>query len=245
MIMKKLFLFTVFISLFFAGYSQITITDGDGIPINNGDTRIFNTDGDEANLVTLITNNASSQIELKLKAVNITGADGSGMEFCIGGMCHLGITQGVVYPSDPTHYTLNAGATSGEADIHFHHHINTGDPDVTEYVLKIYEEGNEANNFVQFTYKYDANYVGINDINQNNIVSIFPNPANDFFKIRIPENIQNPEIIISNILGKTVSEIQTQNSEISINAKNFSSGIYFVSILSNGVITDTKKLIIK
>jgi len=243
--MKNLLLLFVWLFSFFSiTFAQITITDGVGTPINNGDTRIFNTDGDEANLVTLITNNASSQIELRLKAVSITGAHGAGMEFCIGA-CYFGMTAGTVYPSGTTHYYLDAGVISGENDIHFHHHIQTGDPDVTEYVLKIYEDGNEANNFVQFTYKYDANYTGINDINRNNIVSIFPNPASNFFKINIPESSINSELIISNILGKTVLKSQLNVSETKIDTRNYASGIYFVSVLSEGKIIDTKKLIIK
>ncbi len=240
--MKKLFLFSILISLLFAGYSQITITDQNGIPINNGDERIFNSDGDEANLILSITNNASSLIGLKLKALSITGADGSGLEFCFGTSCYQEISTENIYPLNGE-YSIDAGATDNGT--HFHHHIHTGDPDVTEYVLKIYEDNNEVNNYVQFTYKYDANYVGINDINSKNSVSIYPNPATDILNIQIPENIKNPELKLTNIIGKTILKTNLNGSKNKLNIKNFPSGIYFVSIISNGSVINTKKLIIK
>ncbi len=241
--MKGFFLNILFLFSFSLLFSQISITDGNGNPINNGDIRIFNSDGDEANLVTLVTNNSSSQIELNLKAVSITGAHGEGMEFCIS-TCYYGMTSGTVYPTGTAHFYLDAGAVSGANDIHFHHHIQTGDPDVTEYVLKIYEKGNEANNYVQFTYKYDANYVGVDNIN-NTSFSVYPNPATDILNIRIPENINSPELRLTNIIGKAILKTNLADSKNKINIKNLPAGIYFVTIISNGSIIDTKKLIKK
>lgn len=239
--MKFTFLNICFLFLASALFSQISITDGAGTPINNGDVIIFNSDGDEANLVTLITNNSSSQIELNLVPVSITGAHGGGMEFCIGS-CYYGITEGTIYPTGSAYYYLEANATSSENDIHFHHHIQSGDPDVTEYVLKIYEKGNEANNSVQFTYKYDANYVGVSNI-ENGSFFIFPNPATDILNVKIPEKFKSSEIKLTNIIGKTVLNIKLNNSNNILNIRNLPSGIYFVSIISNGSIINTQKLI--
>ena len=239
--MKVLILNLLFLFSSVLLFSQITLTDGDGNPINNDDVRIYNTDGDEANLVVVIKKNGSSQIELKLRLVSITGANGSGMEFCFGTSCYPGISPDEIYPIDGNFY-LDAGASDDQT--HFHHHIQNGDPDATEYVLKIYERNNEAGNYVQFTYKYDANYVGINDVNKSSI-SIFPNPANDFININIPDNIKNPEILISNIIGKTIFKNVSDSSKNNINIKNLPSGIYFVSVISNGIVIDTEKLIKK
>ncbi len=240
--MKNKFLLSI-LSIFitFNLFAQITITDGSGTPINNGDIRIFNTDGDEANLIMAITNNASEQIELNLKAVSITGADGSGLEFCFGISCYMGISAGTIYPLSDAFY-IDAGAT--DSGTHFHHHIQSGDPDVTEYVLKIYEAGNEANNYVQFTYKYDANYVGIKNT-EKTLISLFPNPATKFITVKIPENLKTSELIVTNILGRTIARRQLKNTKTTVNTETYSPGIYFVSIISESNIIETKKLIIK
>ena len=241
--MKKQLLFFVFISLSLSLWAQISITDINGNQINNDDTVTFNNDTE--GLVTLITNSSANQIELRLKSVSITGARGDGMEFCIGA-CYYGMTEGAVYP-DPAgtfHYYLDAGATSAETDVHFLHHIQDGDPKVTEYVLKIYEDGNEANNYVQFVYKYDANYVGIKDI-KNLQISIYPNPATDYFTVTVPDNINESRIIISNILGKVEKNVLTDKNKGFFKTDGFSPGIYFVSVISDGLTIDTKKLIIR
>ena len=239
--MKKLLTFII-VSLFVINtFAQITITDIDGNPINNDDVITFNTDGDEANLVTLVTNNASGQIELKLKCVSITGADGSDMEFCIG-VCFWGMTEGTIYPIASNFY-VDAGATTGSHEIHFHHHIQAGDPDVTSYVIKLYEEGNEAGNHVQFTYKYDVNYTGINNIEKSNF-SIYPNPATTFFNIKVSEELTDTKIVITNVIGKIIKTIDVQKSDYRFSADELLTGIYFVSLIKDKEVLTTKKLII-
>jgi len=136
--------------------------------------------------------------------------------------------------------TIATGENSGNNfDVFYSPDGNTNPASIT---FRIYEEGNSAD-YISLT--LDTETVGINDINRNNIVSIFPNPASNFFKINIPESSLNSELIISNILGKTVLKSQLNVSETKIDTRNYASGIYFVSVLSKGKIIDTKKLIIK
>ncbi len=60
-------------------------------------------------------------------------------------------------------------------------------------------------------------------------VTLYPNPANDFFKIKSKNNIKN--IIIYNGIGQIVSNFKIRNSNnTSIGIKHLKKGIYFVRI---------------
>lgn len=188
--MKKVLLFIVLISVISLTYSQtFSVAKLDGTPINDNDIIIFNNTDDEANLVTIITNNGSSAISLKLVAETITGTSGNDMEFCFGA-CFWGITQETIYGP----ISIDAGASTSELEVHFHNHSTEND--VITYDFKIYEDGNESNAF-HFTYKYDVNYVGVNKISKSS-VSVYPNPVKDKFTVEL-KSTNNSEIVLTNI----------------------------------------------
>jgi hypothetical protein len=85
-----------------------------------------------------------------------------------------------------------------------------------------------------------SNTVGITEINKNDNIVIYPNPANDNINIDVKNH---NEIIITDISGKVVMNLDsasTQNNTIDIS--NLSNGIYFVTIKSDRQLI-TKKLI--
>ena len=81
--------------------------------------------------------------------------------------------------------------------------------------------------------------IDINTINSASL-SIYPNPATNQININGSEN--STKIVISNILGKKVVEINSPTS--SINIESLKKGIYFITLF-NGKETTTKKLIKK
>lgn len=83
--------------------------------------------------------------------------------------------------------------------------------------------------------------VGLNDISKTSNLSIYPNPANDFFTI---SNANEAYIKVIDILGRTLitKHISSQNETISI--KDLNAGIYSVQIIKDGEIS-SKKLIKK
>lgn len=234
---KTVLLLTIIIAIFTVTSAQFSITDLHGTPIVDGDVITFNTtEGEDANLVTLITNNSGSDMSLKLIAESIEGTDGSQMEFCIG-TCHWGITVGTEYGP----LALAAGATSGSGEVHFHNHSTEND--VITYDFKIYEEGNETN-AIHFTYKYDVNYVGIDNISKSNS-SVYPNPAINYFTISVNNSLIGTQLILTNLLGKTIFNQKINSQKQTFSTRNLNSGIYFYSIVNNNKIVETKKIIIK
>ena len=73
--------------------------------------------------------------------------------------------------------------------------------------------------------------VGIYETSFENFFSLFPNPANNDFILFSNHFIKKGEIQLFNILGKMVlKEYIINESEIRINIKNISNGIYFVKL---------------
>lgn len=76
-----------------------------------------------------------------------------------------------------------------------------------------------------------------------------PNPFNDITTINffVPSNVQNAVIQISNIEGKVIETVPIQSTgkgELTIEHKNYPRGSYFYSLINDGVVSDTKKMVL-
>ena len=239
--MKKYLVVFVFIVSSIISFSQITVAETDGTPLNDGDIRVYNIAGDEADLKLVITNNAAKQIEIKVRCESIDGASGEGMSFCVYN-CYSGISVGKEYPLEPAQFFLDAGESSGTNEVHFQHNILSGDPDATSYILKLFEVGNEANNSIEFTYKYDANYSGTENA-FGNFYRIYPNPALNYISVETGQNTEY--MTIKNSLGKNVYFSALRRKK-KVDLSNFPAGMYFCSFYNkNNKHLYTKKLLIR
>jgi hypothetical protein len=86
-------------------------------------------------------------------------------------------------------------------------------------------------------------YTGIPEIEQENIISIYPNPAQDIFMFRINEQLRDVKVEIYNILGKKIYSTNLADNQEVINCKEFISGIYLITVRMVDK-TITKKLIV-
>ena len=76
-------------------------------------------------------------------------------------------------------------------------------------------------------------------------LTVHPNPANDFARIRVIGGSKNTRIDIINLQGVLVKHITvTDNPVITLDATNLDTGIYFVKY-NNGLESITKKLVVK
>ncbi|MGQ0828123.1 MAG: T9SS type A sorting domain-containing protein [Bacteroidota bacterium] len=87
--------------------------------------------------------------------------------------------------------------------------------------------------------------VGINEMQSNTEISIYPNPNNGNFQLTVPtQNSENATIKIFNVFGERVFIEQLEKSaNNNILLSDLSNGIYFVNILSDNK-SYTQKLII-
>lgn len=79
----------------------------------------------------------------------------------------------------------------------------------------------------------------IEELNENNSFSFYPNPASDKINISIPKKAT---IEILNINGQVIKTIKTNNNETTVDIENLSRGVYIIRALIGSKIV-TKKLI--
>lgn len=92
--------------------------------------------------------------------------------------------------------------------------------------------------------------IGINELAQEqNLISIFPNPANDVIEIRAENNYAGKLMVeITDILGKTLASHSSSSGYMKINCSNMSKGVYFFrinSVVDKQSFYSVKKVIIQ
>jgi agmatine/peptidylarginine deiminase len=108
---------------------------------------------------------------------------------------------------------------------------------------------------VYFTDSTDNLTLGVNNLDRitekNYLFGAYPNPASNTFVIPF-DLIENAsiKIIITDILGKEMFTITKNNLQAgmykeAIDASNFNNGVYFYSMIVNGIKISTRKLIIQ
>jgi len=91
----------------------------------------------------------------------------------------------------------------------------------------------------------NCNMIGINSLENSDVVSIYPNPFTGFINIRIDGALVNNQVqfIVYNVMGEEVLSSSITNSLTTIETSNLPSGIYIYTVTSNTNIIQTGKLI--
>lgn len=90
---------------------------------------------------------------------------------------------------------------------------------------------------------YDC-HAGLKDIENENNISIYPNPASDIINLEIENsNNKNLTLDIYNILGKKLRTEKISNNQNQINVGNLNNGTYILEIKTNESIKIKKLLI--
>ena len=82
---------------------------------------------------------------------------------------------------------------------------------------------------------------GINDNQLNDLIRMYPNPANNFVTIsNVPKG---SKVMVTDFNGKLVYSSETNNEQTTISTANFVNGIYIIQIQSNSAVAN-KKLVV-
>lgn len=121
-------------------------------------------------------------------------------------------------------------------------------PDTAVVILASSRRSNESRiNSTLFVDDVEfSGWVGVNDYDIKNKVTVYPNPAKDELHIKLNSN-QKLRINIMDTAGKSVESIALNNNEITVDVKKYPSGIYFYEIIDekNGVINRAKFTVVE
>ncbi|HBX52946.1 MAG: hypothetical protein A2309_12000 [Bacteroidetes bacterium RIFOXYB2_FULL_35_7] len=96
---------------------------------------------------------------------------------------------------------------------------------------------------------FDHSLIGVEEKAQytNDFFTIFPNPASDFFTIKIndADNAKQNTIVIYDVSGKEIFKKIMSGKSIEINTKKWSKGLYFVKLTDSNNLTQSRRIIVK
>ncbi|MEX2483794.1 MAG: T9SS type A sorting domain-containing protein [Brumimicrobium sp.] len=88
-----------------------------------------------------------------------------------------------------------------------------------------------------------SGYVGVGE-NQLARTKVYPNPANETLNLKLPNNIDNAEVSIVDVMGRTVLDQSIVNDYTQINVSHLEKGMYVVNI-KNGDSVESKNIVIR
>lgn len=242
--MKKIIILS-FIVLSVNIQAQFTLTKvGTTTQILNNDVFVYNTVGNSAaELKFKINNQTAAPINIKIRCVSISNADGTGMQFCFNGTCISDVVANTNYPTDNPYYAqIPAMGNNGNFD-HFRND-NTGDgTSVQNYVFKFFQVdnlGNEiGNNSITITYRYTPVLSSTNFSLSNLGIQLKSNVVDNQLEINSDKNDIKVKVIDLN--GKQVNDLQLSSSINFINVNNLKQGMYLLNFIdTNGQSATTK-----
>ncbi|MCK5908312.1 MAG: T9SS type A sorting domain-containing protein [Flavobacteriales bacterium] len=84
----------------------------------------------------------------------------------------------------------------------------------------------------------------LDNVIDNNIASVYPNPFSDSFTITLSEiNTKGTTVKIFNVNGVLIGKVPFNNSKLEYNSSSLSKGIYFAQIWQNNKLLSVKKVI--
>ena len=243
-IMKK-YLLSILTTLFIIPglFSQnLQLSDASGPISNGGEINIGGDTGVTITAYVYVKNTTSTSMDVKVKKVEVSLKPGSNNYFCWGSCFSSSVYVSPLSISIPAN-TLNSTDFSGDYEAKG----NIG----TSVIRYVFFDANNPSDTAYVNVNYDAQPVGITEINPDEIIfsDAFPNPANinTTIKYGIPKNANSSRVIIRDLLGNTVKEfhLSDDTGKLLINTSDMKAGIYFYSLVINDRIYKSKKLIIK
>lgn len=142
---------------------------------------------------------------------------------------------------------IQAGATANN----FTFHINANGIEGCGHIVVQIFNAADQNDYVEQIIDYcTPNAVSIaNEINPKTVLSApMPNPSSDVatVKIDLPRNTENTYLAIRDLTGKEISRIavNTPSTSISIPTSQFNTGLYYLSLVAEGNVLATQKLVV-
>ncbi len=164
--------------------------------------------------------------------------------FCWAGRCYAPTVD-----TSTNYQFVPAGGASAEGDF-------TGDYEPrtkigTSIVKYTFYNMDNPDQRVEIVVKFWASPESIAEeaMNGGSVSEIYPNPANHFINLdyRLTTQVNTAQVRIYNMLGATVKEavMERGTNNLKMDVSDLNNGIYFYSVVINGDIYKTKKIVIQ
>lgn len=231
----------LFFAMFIAALSlnaQITIVDGDGNAINDGDVVVRNSLLEADALKFFVTNTTDATIRSTIEYVS--SEDGGNFQVCYGSQCYDPVVVGNSYPPVNVPQVIEAGATTGQGNKMFYN--ESDNPQLSDHVFRFYqvdEEGNDIGESLTMTYRYDPT-MGLEDISAQLGITLNATVVTNAISLNSREAATMQIFDVNGRLMQTNDvSAGTQNIDIS----GLSSQLYLVSFeIANGTKQSIKVL---
>jgi hypothetical protein len=244
--MKKILLSLFCLSLFAGTFAQsFSLQDTNGVAIAAGST--YQILGDPSDIVMTakihVKNNSAVDKQVKVKKV-IQAADtlpGTLNYFCWG-VCYAPWTY-----ISPFAQPILAGQVTDQ----FYGDYNPQTIPGKSFVTFVFFDVDNVNDSVAVKVEFNASPSSIGDTPKAHasVSAAYPNPAvtNLNLEYNISGQVNSAKVVVSNILGSQVKEVQLESfsGRIQVPVSDLVNGIYFYSIVADKQLVLTRKFVVK
>lgn len=165
-------------------------------------------------------------------------AEGAMVQMCFDGSCLSETTSPLKQ--------IGAGETVRNFDLSYIYETT----DLSRFKVKFL--GEDYSELQSFDVTYSAQELSAPRVEKNLALSLSasPIPASTYTTIKyaIPAQYRSADVIVRNTLGSIVNKYSVptgKTGKLNVNVSNLNSGIYFYSIVADGKVLSTKKLVVK
>lgn len=244
---KTLLLFTLVAAAFASTFAQNLHLSSDGVKL--GDTVTIWVDPLQDALIDYsmaIHNNTNSGMNVQVARQIITPLTDMQFSFCVGAICYGPDTDSC--GADVYQYVPENGASDqNEFKVTYYTSQMVGTA-IVKY--NVYDKDNPADS-VNIFVQYAAYPAGIAEeaMMGGTVSEIYPNPASTFVSIdyQLTSKVNSAQVKVFNMLGSTVKEtnLQLGSDKVRMDISDLNNGVYFYSVLINGDVYSTKKLVVR
>lgn len=242
--MKKLLftLISLFTITFISNAQDLTLT-WDGEELGESVLIVGSPDDTEIVFHAVLTNNTDNGMNVMVVRKQLDFQAGAISQFCWG-LCFPPTTDTCLNP-----VLIKAGESSGLEDFSGHY-IPGGAIGVSSVEYTFYNLDNpDVRVSVIANYKGSPAGIAEEAMVGGSISEVYPNPASNYVNIdyQLTTNVKEASVRVFNLLGAEVKSASLVNNgnKLSMDISNLESGIYFYSVLVNGDVYKTRKLVVQ
>ena len=222
------------------------IESEDGEVLENNQVLEFNSvQYPNASFIFFVRNLTSEAINVRAEVLNISGTDGSMMEFCFG-ECYFGVDLNTPYPLN-SFVTVEPGETQTSVGDHFFNQDPGDGTNPVSFQFRFYmvdSEGNEVMSIPELmtdyfvTYQYQAQSFSLEENFSENI-QLYLNEK--ILTITAPSEYT---VSLFDISGKNILTTQLNEGINSIDVSNITNGIYILKVHNDFNRSDYRKILL-